>query len=155
MSLYPTTELRTAKINDLAWLAGDWFGESGEICFDEQWSAPAGNTMMCMFRWIQGEQVRFYEFVTIEQEAEALILRIKHFNPGLIGWEAKEASVAFTLVQLDEEKAAFIKQDAPEPLWLVYCLEGPDTLIAGFENESNATKPSDDVFVFKRRGSQA
>jgi len=150
MSLYPTTGLRTAEINDLTWLTGNWCGESGEKRFDEQWSAPAGNTMMCMFRWIQGEQVRFYEFVTIEQEAEALILRIKHFNPRLIGWEAKEDSIAFTLVQLVGEKAVFCKQDAPDPFWLIYQLEGKDTLIAYFENDSGESKPAEDKFVFKR-----
>jgi hypothetical protein len=151
MSKYPSTPLKTAKLDDLSWLAGDWHGEREGVCFDEQWSAPAGNTMMCMFRWIQGEQVRFYEFVIIEQEVEELILRIKHFNPGLIGWETKEESIAFTLVEMDEEKAVFIKQDAPDPLWLVYRLQNENTLIAGFENESEASKPSDEKFLFKRR----
>jgi hypothetical protein len=151
MSKYPTTGLKTAKIDNLSWLAGDWCGQKDGARIEEQWSAPAGNAMMCMFRWLQGAQVRFYEFVTIEQQAEGVVLRIKHFNPGLIGWEAKEDSIAFTLVQLDGEKAVFIKQDAPDPLWLVYRLEGNDILIACFENESGESKPSDDEFIFKRR----
>ena len=108
---------------------------------------------MCMFRRIQSGKVRVYEFVTIEQEDEELVLRIKHFNPGLIGWEEKDDSVAFTLVELNGEKAVFAKQGSPVPLWLVYRLESKDTLIAGFENENGASKPSEDVFEFRRRQS--
>ena len=70
MMKYPTTGLKIVDIKALSWLTGDWHGARGDIYFDEQWSVPAGNTMMCMFRWIQDEQVRFYEFVTIEQEWE-------------------------------------------------------------------------------------
>jgi len=40
--------------------------------------------MVGVFRWIPGDQVHFYEFVTIEQEAEEWVLRIRYFNPGLI-----------------------------------------------------------------------
>ncbi len=151
MSIYPTTELKIATLDAFSWLAGDWYGEKGGARIEEHWSAPAGNAMMCMFRWIQGDQVRFYEFVTIEQEAEKVVLRIKHFNPGLIGWEEKEDSIAFTLVQLDGETAVFIKQNSPDAVWMVYQQVNNDTLIASFESEGEGAKPAEDAFIFKRR----
>lgn len=151
MSTYPTTGLQNANVDDLSWLAGHWYGKKEGAHIEEHWSAPAGKAMMCMFRWIQEDQVRFYEFVTIEQETKEVVLRIKHFNPGLIGWEAQKDSIAFMLVQLEEEKAVFIKQDALDALWLVYRLVDKDTLIACFESESGVSKPAEEEFRFERR----
>ncbi len=150
MNPYPTTVLKNAPINDLSWLTGVWIGEMDGARIEEHWSTPDGATMMCMFRWIQGNQVRFYEFVTIEQEEESVVLRIKHFNPGLIGWEEKTDSITFSLVQLVGKKAAFIKQDAKDGLWLVYQVVNGDTLIARFESGDEGSKPASGEFIFKR-----
>jgi hypothetical protein len=46
--------------------------------------------MMGMFRLIKGGALAFYEFMTIEQEVDHLVLRIKHFDRGLIGWEKQD-----------------------------------------------------------------
>jgi hypothetical protein len=148
---YPTTMSNTVKIGDLTWLAGGWVGEKDGAQIEEQWSPPAGNAMMCMFRWIQADQVRFYEFVVIEQEGEGLVLRIKHFNPGLIEWEDKGETVSFTLVQLAGQKVVFTKQDAPDPLWLIYHRLDNDILIAYFESAGGASIPAEDEFRFKLR----
>jgi hypothetical protein len=32
--------------------------------------------MMGMFRWLQDDEVRFYKFMTIEQDAEGVVLRM-------------------------------------------------------------------------------
>jgi len=151
MKHYPTIKLTSATMDDLTWLTGDWVGDKDGVKIEEQWSPAAGNAMMCMFRWIQADQVRFYEFVVIEQEGESLILRIKHFNPGLIGWEEKEDAVSFSLVQLEGEKAAFYKQDGADPLWLIYERVGEDSLIAYFESGEGGSRPAEDVFSFKLR----
>ena len=56
--------------------------------------------MMGMFRWVREEKPWFTEHIPITQEPEGLIPRIKHFNPGLVGWEEKEESVKFCAVEL-------------------------------------------------------
>lgn len=151
MNKYSTIGIPTATVDNLSWLAGNWCGDEEDIHFDEQWTTPSSHTMMGMFRWIQNDQVRFYEFMTIEQEAHGVVLRIKHFNPGLIGWEEKEVSVAFTLVQISEEQAVFVKQDAADPLWLIYRKVDENSLMASFESEGDAAKSSEGVFHFTRQ----
>ena len=78
------------SIGQLDWLTGTWKGEGlGGSC-EEIWSEPQAGVMMGMFRLIKGGLVAFYEFMTIEQEADRLVLRIKHFDHGLIGWEKRD-----------------------------------------------------------------
>jgi hypothetical protein len=150
MSKYPTTGALTTTVVDLSWLAGNWYGERDDVRVEEHWSAPAGNAMMGMFRWTQNDQVRFYEFMTIEQDAEGIALRVKHFDPSLIGWEEKDTSVAFSLVQLDTRKAVFAKRDTDDPLWMIYQQVAENTLVAYFESEGELPE-MEDAFRFTRR----
>ena len=74
--------------------------------------------MMGMFRLVQDGKVIFYEFMSIEQEAQGPVLRIKHFNPGLVGWEEKGDSIVFELQEIGDQKAVFetLKDADPERL---------------------------------------
>ena len=88
-----------ANIADLAWLAGHWVGEGLGGRATEVYSAPAGGQIVGHF----GSQdkdgsVRFYELMTIAAKGNSLTYRIKHFNPDMTGWEAKEKFVSFDLV---------------------------------------------------------
>ena len=149
MEKYPTVALTSANIDALAWLGESWHGEKDNGLIEEQWSKPAGEAMMGMFRWIKDGSVFFYEFMTIEQTKEGLNLRIKHFNPGLIGWEEKDKSFSCVLTQLDGEKAVFFAREKEEPLWLVF--ERKDNgLTIYFDSGSDSPKP-ENVFRFKRR----
>src|SRR5215207_2128187 len=98
MSKYPTTGLQTATTADLAWFTGVWLGDRAGDHVEEHWSTPAGGAIMGMFRWLHAGQVRFYELMTLESDGAELILRIKHFHPGLKGWEEKDESVSLVLV---------------------------------------------------------
>jgi hypothetical protein len=53
MTKYPTTGVLTANVIDLSWLADNWYGEKEDVHVEEQWTAPAGNAMMGMFRLAQ------------------------------------------------------------------------------------------------------
>jgi hypothetical protein len=141
-----------ASIDGLAWLAGNWVGERAGEQIEEQWSAPAAGAMMGMFRWLRGGQVWFYEFLTIEPEGDGLVFRIKHFNPGLVGWEEKDVSVTLDLVSLDGDRAIFAKRGAQEPLWLTYRRDDDRTITAYFEKESDTRKPEDDFRYHKQDG---
>ncbi len=147
MSKYPQERL-AADTADLSWLAGNWQGETGEAQVIEQWAATT-STMMGMFCWQQGQQVRFYEFMTIAPEEQGVVLRIKHFNPGLIGWEEKDVAVAFDLVQMEAGKAVFLQRKTADPTWLVYHRVDDCTLLAYFEDE----KEPQDIFRFTKQKS--
>jgi hypothetical protein len=87
-----------ASISDMAWLAGGWTGNAFSGHADEVWSAPKDGVMMCMYRLVRDGRVVFYEFVTLGEENGSLMIRIKHFDARLKGWEEKDKSVEFPFV---------------------------------------------------------
>lgn len=96
-----------ASIKEVAWIAGHWQGEAFGGITEEIWSLPMGNAMMGVFRLVNDNKTSFYEIETITEENETLILRLKHFNQDLKGWEEKDVTVDFPLVKLEPHKAYF------------------------------------------------
>ena len=96
-----------ASINDVKWITGHWKGKAfgGEV--EEIWTPPLGGSMMCAFKLVVEEKVKFYEFIAIIEENESLILRLKHFHHDLKGWEEKDETVDFPLVKITEDKVYF------------------------------------------------
>jgi len=138
MGRYPTHGLTGAAPAGLAWLAGSWVGKNGEDRVEEHWSPPGGNSLVGMFRWVGGGRVRFYELIVVEQEAALVYLRIKHFDPGLVGWEEKDRAHSCVLVQLEGEEAVFLELDKPDARWVIYRREGPDRLVSYFVGQDGA-----------------
>ncbi|MEZ5919927.1 MAG: DUF6265 family protein [Parvularculaceae bacterium] len=98
----------SAKIEDVAFLTGHWIGEGLGACAEEIMSAPSGGQIMGMFRSVAKDgSLRFYEFYTIAEKDGSLVLKIKHFNPDLTGWEEKNETVDFPLVEIEGETAYF------------------------------------------------
>ncbi|RIH82784.1 hypothetical protein Mterra_02530 [Calidithermus terrae] len=149
MPIYPT-QAQQASLEALSWLTGAWRGHKGLDEIDEYWSYPAHGLMMGMFRWVREEKPWFTEHVTITQEPEGLILRIKHFNPGLVGWEEKEESVKFCAVELEPARAVFYRLNPDKPdLWMLYEHLEPGTLHSYFAQEGKEVAP-EDKFVYRR-----
>jgi hypothetical protein len=96
-----------ARIEAIAWLAGRWVGGDPGESTEEIWSPPVGNSMMGIFRLVKNGKVIFYEFCTITEENESLVLKIKHFDSRLNGWEEKNVAVIFPLVKLAATDAYF------------------------------------------------
>ena len=94
-------------IHTLTWMAGSWSGLADGDPVDEHWSSPAGGMMMGMFRWLKNERVYYYELLVIEPASSGLVLRLKHFDTGLNGWEEKGMAVAYPLVHASENEAVF------------------------------------------------
>lgn len=59
-----------ASVADLAWLAGCWASVGGEAGSGEQWTAPAGKTLLGVSRTVIDSRTVAYEFVRI-RETEA------------------------------------------------------------------------------------
>ncbi len=148
MSKYPISAV-DAMPADLAWMVGNWSGLHGTDPIDEYWSVLGAGTLMGMFRWVHEGRVRFYEFMTLEREGEELILRIKHFNPGLVGWEEKDESKEFVLVRLEKQEAVFLQRHTAKTPWMIYRLENAQTLVAYFEVEDESVT-DEDKFVYTR-----
>lgn len=96
-----------ADIEQVSWIAGQWKGEAFGSFVEENWSAPNGNSMMASFRMINNGQVKFYELEIIREVDSSLILELKHFTNELKGWETKDQTVAFPLVEITQSAIYF------------------------------------------------
>ena len=96
-----------ASINDVAWIAGHWRGQAMGGFTEEIWSPPLGAAMMGSFKLVINNEVNFYELETITEENGSLMLKIKHFDAALNGWEEKDETVDFPLIKLTESRACF------------------------------------------------
>ena len=96
-----------AHASDLDWLAGQWRGEGlGGQC-EESWLPAVGGTLIGSFRLAQDGEPVFYEFLAITEDAGSLTFRVKHFNPDMTGWEEKDETMDFFLVEVGENEVYF------------------------------------------------
>jgi len=96
-----------ATLSDVAWIAGSWEGEAFGDQVQEVWSPPLGDSMMCAFKLVVDGKVEFYELCQIREENGSLVLRLKHFNGDLSGWEEKDETVEFKLVKVEKDIVYF------------------------------------------------
>jgi len=85
-------------LESLAWMAGHWRGEALGGTAEDVWAPPAGGQMVGLFRSVRDGRVQFYEILTLLYVDGRLTLRLKHFDAELHGWEARDETVDFPLV---------------------------------------------------------
>ena len=91
----------------MAWITGSWEGEAFGGQVQEVWAPPLGDSMMCAFKLVVDGKVEFYELCQIREESGSLVLRLKHFNGDLKGWEEKDETVDFKLVKVEKDIVYF------------------------------------------------
>ena len=137
------TEPIDATVDEVSWMAGRWVGEHDADRIEEWWSEPHAGMMLGMFRWHRDGEPRFYELMSMEPDGRHLVFRIKHFAPGLVGWEEKDAAVTLDLVQVTDGEAAFLKRG--EERWMVYQRQADSgELFAWFETAAQPYTPGDE-----------
>jgi hypothetical protein len=137
-----------ASLADVAFMAGHWVGgDEGELS-EEVWSAPHGDSMMGMWRYVKDGRTRIYELLTLTPDGPGIVLRIRHFDPQLVAREEKERPVALPLVAKGPKLAVFEGSESGGrgTVRLTYRLETNDTLTSVLEKEG-----SRDEFRFRRR----
>ena len=102
-ALKPGASSPPARLEDLAWLQGQWeaAGLSGPAT--EVYSSPAGGQIAGHFRQLRDGRVWFFEIMAIAQVGPSLEYRLKHFNEDLTGWEEKGTVVTFPLVAVERD----------------------------------------------------
>ena len=113
----------TAKIADLAWLAGSWRGAGLGGVNEELWSAPAGGTMMGMYRLLKDERVVFYELLTLGESGGGLLITLRHFHPDLRGWEERDDTVRMPFIKAEGGRFYFeglTLEPRPDGLLTIY-----------------------------------
>jgi len=94
-------------INDASWLSGYWQGKGLGGITEEIWSKPSAGSMVGVFKLVVNNKIKFYEIITLYEENNSLLMRIKHFTNDLIAWEEKDETVDFKLVKAEKNKLIF------------------------------------------------
>lgn len=94
-------------IEKLNWIEGNWTTEKWGGTVEEYWSAPSGNSIIGMFRFIVDGKLRFSEHFTITEIDENLTLRLRHFDANFISWEEKEEYLEFRFVEMEDSSITF------------------------------------------------
>jgi len=137
-----------ATLEQLDWLVGQWEGEgiAGAPAM-ESWLRPMGGTMVGTFvQETSDGAIMFTEILYLTEEAGSLVLRLKHFNADLTGWEEKDDMLTFRLLAIEPCAAYFNAltlrcADAAEP---------GEGLVAAVRMKSDDPEPRELLFSFKR-----
>jgi hypothetical protein len=130
-------------------MAGHWRGGSADSLSEEIWTAPEGDGMLGMWRYVGGGKARVFELLSIRQEAEGLVLRFRHFDAGMVAREEKDKPLAIPLLRWSAGEAVFEgKSAAGGLLRLTYRRDGDDGLMATLEKDGEKPQP----FRFERAG---
>ena len=87
-----------ARLDQLAWMAGDWQMSDGDAEVEEHWIAPKGGLMLGIGRTVKGGRAVEFEFMRIEQKGEGLVYLA---SPG------GRPATPFPLVERGESSAVF------------------------------------------------
>jgi hypothetical protein len=96
-----------ATLDDFTWLAGQWTGPALGGRSEELWTRPDGGSMQGMYRLVKDGTVVFYELLTLTEKNGSVVLRLKHFNADLTGWEEKATVLEFPLMKITPTEAHF------------------------------------------------
>jgi hypothetical protein len=105
-----TTAAPAARIDQLAWLAGQWRGEGTPADRIDGFLLPSsGGGMVGVFRRVRGGQVTSHALATVDQAGDSLVLRTKIFDSMVRGRESQEAPSPQKLVSLSPDEVRFEK----------------------------------------------
>lgn len=134
-----------ATLADAEWLIGDWVGtgiEGAEAA--EVWLPPSGGTMVGVFLQEKpGGSLMFTELMYLAEEGGSMVLKLKHFDPDLTGWEEKDGMVRFRLLSIEPCALYFSA--------LTYRCDGDNGLLVAVRMKSEGGKVEELVFRFRRR----
>ena len=142
---HPHTPKNPHTLEDVSFIAGTWQHEGDGYYIEEVWSKRSGDNMMGMFRFVQEGKGVFYEMMIVEETDEGVVLRLKHFNAGLIGWEEKAEVLSFYLTEVSGSTAVFEQKDKNKRLRY---LKAGDELAVLLEERKDG-EWSQEAFKFK------
>lgn len=124
------------KIEDLAWLSGDWETAPGRMQIDEHWTKVAGGSLIGMSRMVAGAKTVFFEYLRIEARG-ADIYYVAHPK-------ARTPGTDFKLTRLTAQEAVFENPAHDFPKRIIYRKNADGALTARVEgNGTEKEKPQD------------
>ena len=144
----PTQE--RATIEDLAFLTGNWRGESQGSIIEECWLPPTEGNLTGVFRMSGNGEVQLVEIMTLSEEDDGLVYRLRHFNTALVPWasEVDGPMQSTSVVVVDEDSVRFEFDEASGVEVISYDRQG-DAMTARVVFPESAEREAF-VLVFER-----
>ncbi|HKY32919.1 MAG TPA: DUF6265 family protein [Candidatus Polarisedimenticolia bacterium] len=101
-------------IDQLAWMAGSWGGESEGTTMEEHWTAPAGGLMLGMHRDVSRQGKAFFEFLRVEARPDGVYYVASPMGKG---------ATAFKLTESSGQRAVFENPQHDFPKRILYWIE--------------------------------
>jgi hypothetical protein len=109
----------------MAWLAGCWSADNAEPGSGEQWTAPAGATMLGVSRTVKQGKTVAYEFMQLRDLPDGTL--------AFIAQPSGNPPTPFALARMTETEAVFENTKHDFPQRVVYASEGRSKLRARIE----------------------
>ena len=116
-------------VAQVAWLQGCWRATGAEAGSVEQWTAPAGGTMLGLSRTVKGGKTVAHEFLQIRETAPGKL--------AYIAMPSGQATTSFALVQASANHAVFEDPAHDFPQRVIYRRDGDAVLNARIEGTLN------------------
>jgi hypothetical protein len=132
-----------ADISELQWMAGCWSQDGREIGSVEQWTAPAGGSMLGMNRIVSGGKTITFEFMRIVEEEDGWI--------GFVASPSGQETARFKLVSMNASKVIFENPKHDFPQRIIYRLDSDGDLIGRIEGEVDGVERAADFPMTRTR----
>lgn len=140
----------TDRLAPFAWMQGTWSRTQGHDYLEESWSAPAGDCMQGMFRWIKDGKLWMVELMTITVDDGTPVFRLRHFDRRQVAWEEKDGALTYPLKQISTDEVRFEDPTNDKTRAFVFARPSADEyevrLVPAPGGKGNATS-----FRFKRK----
>ena len=130
-----------AEVSELSWLAGAWSGDGISGPAREVYSPPAGGVIVGHFIQQRGDDVGFYELITVRPDGNSITYCLRHFNADLTAWEEKNEVQCFPLIARERNAWYFNG--------LTVRRKGNDEMIVAVSVATSA-EPKEYVFQYRR-----
>jgi hypothetical protein len=120
-----------ADITSLAWLAGCWQAEKGEVGSGEHWLPPAGGTMFGVSRTVKNGKTVEFEFVQLRVNAEGKL--------AFIALPSGQKETTFVASLVGKDSVTFENPQHDFPQKVIYRLQPDGRLVARIEGTRGGT----------------
>lgn len=125
-----------ASVAGMRWMSGCWASTEGEPGSGEQWTAPAGRSMLGMSRTVRDGVTVAFEFLRITEDEDGKVF--------LVALPSGQQSTTFSLLSQSDNEVVFENPEHDFPQRVIYRLM-PGNLLAGrIEGTINGTARSID-----------
>ena len=137
MVQFPEKPEDNLDLSNMKWVIGSWKSQSENEELEEYWYPHMGDAMVGWFRWKRGESIFLYEFMLFQQVEKKVILKIKHFDGKLEGWENKNAWVEYQAWSSNDDAVYLRANDPKHTPWMVYQLLNSKLVVTFYDLSGN------------------